>query len=79
MGLPRSSPIFEPDKKTGCTTGTSCFFMRRMGLEPTRCSQHKILSLARLPVPTPPHARFLGKRKSYYNISFFVFNDYFYG
>ena len=23
-----------------------------MGLEPTRCCQHKILSLARLPVPT---------------------------
>ena len=30
------------------------FFMRRMGLEPTRDSSHKILSLARLPVPTPP-------------------------
>ena len=32
-----------------------------MGLEPTRCSQHKILSLARLPIPTLPHA--LPKRK----------------
>ncbi len=26
-----------------------------MGLEPTRCCHHKILSLARLPVPTLPH------------------------
>ena len=26
-----------------------------MGLEPTRCNQHKILSLARLPIPTLPH------------------------
>ncbi len=25
-----------------------------MGLEPTRCTHHKILSLARLPVPTLP-------------------------
>ena len=30
-------------------------FMRKMGLEPTRCNHHKILSLARLPVPTLPH------------------------
>ena len=28
-----------------------------MGLEPTRPSGHKILSLARLPVPTLPQAR----------------------
>ena len=28
--------------------------MRKMGLEPTRCNHHKILSLARLPVPTLP-------------------------
>ena len=32
------------------------FFVRKMGLEPTRCNQHKILSLARLPIPTLPHA-----------------------
>ena len=25
-----------------------------MGLEPTRCDHHKILSLARLPIPTLP-------------------------
>ena len=37
------------------------FFVRKMGLEPTRCNQHKILSLARLPIPTLPHA--LPKRK----------------
>ena len=30
------------------------FMMRKMGLEPTRCTHHKILSLARLPVPTLP-------------------------
>ncbi len=30
--------------------------MRKMGLEPTRCNHHKILSLARLPVPTLPPA-----------------------
>ena len=30
--------------------------MRKMGLEPTRPCGHKILSLARLPVPTLPHA-----------------------
>ncbi len=29
--------------------------MRKMGLEPTRYCYHKILSLARLPVPTLPH------------------------
>ena len=29
--------------------------MRKMGLEPTRPCEHKILSLARLPVPTLPH------------------------
>ena len=28
--------------------------LRKMGLEPTRCTHHKILSLARLPVPTLP-------------------------
>ena len=30
------------------------FFMRKMGLEPTRPCGHKILSLARLPIPTLP-------------------------
>ena len=29
--------------------------LRKMGLEPTRPNGHKILSLARLPVPTLPH------------------------
>ena len=32
-----------------------------MGLEPTRPNGHKILSLARLPIPTPP------QRKLYYH------------
>ena len=31
-------------------------FLRKMGLEPTRHCWHKILSLARLPIPTLPHA-----------------------
>ena len=34
---------------------TLLFIMRKMGLEPTRHCCHKILSLARLPVPTLPH------------------------
>ena len=38
------------------------FFVRRMGLEPTRNCLHKILSLARLPVPTPPQARFFQRK-----------------
>ncbi len=31
------------------------FLMRKMGLEPTQLESYKILSLARLPVPTLPH------------------------
>ena len=31
--------------------------MRKMGLEPTRHGCHKILSLARLPIPTLPQAK----------------------
>ena len=30
--------------------------MRKMGLEPTQLESYKILSLARLPVPTLPHS-----------------------
>ncbi len=37
----------DPDRKSES-------FMRKMGLEPTRPCGHKILSLARLPVPTLP-------------------------
>ena len=37
--------------------------LRKMGLEPTRYCYHKILSLARLPVPTLPHVA--AQRKSY--------------
>ena len=33
--------------------------MRKVGLEPTRYNYHKILSLARLPIPTFPHILFL--------------------
>ena len=32
------------------------YLMRKMGLEPTRYCYHKILSLARLPIPTLPHS-----------------------
>ncbi len=56
--------------------------MRKMGLEPTRCNHHKILSLARLPVPTLPR---IGCFKISYlspthiNIpQFFSFDKYFF-
>ena len=39
--------------------------LRKMGLEPTRCNHHKILSLARLPVPTLPLS---APRKKYNSI-----------
>ena len=38
-------------------TWSSLFCMRKMGLEPTRRNRHKILSLARLPIPTLPRDR----------------------
>lgn len=40
--------------KIGSRSPTS-LLMQEMGLEPTRYCYHKILSLARLPVPTLPH------------------------
>ena len=56
--------------------------MRKMGLEPTRCNHHKILSLARLPVPTLPR---IGCFKIFYlspthiNIPhLFMFGKYFF-
>ena len=42
-------------KKEGAVKQHLLFLLRKMGLEPTRCNHHKILSLARLPVPTLPH------------------------
>ena len=44
--------FFLQQKKSLETKG---FLLRKMGLEPTRHCCHKILSLARLPVPTLPH------------------------
>ena len=42
--------------------------MRKMGLEPTRHECHKILSLARLPVPTLPRTkRIIAKKKEIVN------------
>ena len=41
--------------------------MRKMGLEPTQLESYKILSLARLPVPTLPH-RHLKLSKKYITI-----------
>ena len=38
-----------------------------MGLEPTRRCRHKILSLARLPVPTLPHATVSREQWKYYH------------
>ena len=43
----KKAQVFQPE-----------LFVRKMGLEPTRCNHHKILSLARLPVPTLPHIIF---------------------
>ena len=39
----------------------SFFLMRKMGLEPTQPESYKILSLARLPVPTLPHFPIYGQ------------------
>ena len=53
--------------------------MRKMGLEPTRCNHHKILSLARLPVPTLPHTGYLFFLPTRNNIpQFFPFGKYFF-
>ena len=41
--------------------------MRKMGLEPTQLESYKILSLARLPVPTLPH-RLLKPSREYITI-----------
>ena len=45
----------EKKKAVASATAFSEVLLRKMGLEPTRCIHHKILSLARLPVPTLPH------------------------
>ena len=42
-------------KKTPKHSTPEHFCLRKMGLEPTRRYRHKILSLARLPVPILPH------------------------
>ena len=44
----------------------SSILMRKMGLEPTRYCYHKILSLARLPVPTLPPMQEKGLEPSLY-------------
>ena len=58
-------PLFAPfiilqDKKIPKTLVNKAFgtfrSMRKMGLEPTQPESYKILSLARLPVPTLPHS-----------------------
>ena len=56
----RWEDIFRQEKNL-CPTGNPVnrgLAMRKMGLEPTRHECHKILSLARLPVPTLPHTVF---------------------
>ena len=45
---------YRTKKRVGHLTYSLSFFMRKMGLEPTREYTHKILSLARLPIPTLP-------------------------
>ena len=53
-----------------------------MGLEPTRCNHHKILSLARLPVPTLPRIgcfKILYLSPTHINIpQFYLFGKYFF-
>ncbi len=44
----------EKKKAVASATAFAEVLLRKMGLEPTRCNHHKILSLARLPVPTLP-------------------------
>ena len=41
--------------------------VRKMGLEPTRCKHHKILSLARLPIPTLPRTVVAISQRLIYN------------
>ena len=57
-------------------------FVRKMGLEPTRCNHHKILSLARLPVPTLPRIgcfKILYLSPTHINIPhLFMFGKYFF-
>ena len=47
MGYTKKAPSFMPE-------AFSYHPVRKMGLEPTRQRSHKILSLARLPIPTLP-------------------------
>ena len=47
---------FENKKRVSLAPTLFCSLLRKMGLEPTRCNHHKILSLARLPVPTLPRS-----------------------
>ena len=52
---PRASRNSSAPKQNGLPLRVTRFvLMRKMGLEPTRHCCHKILSLARLPVPTLP-------------------------
>ncbi len=47
--------------------GFQDLILRKMGLEPTRYEYHKILSLARLPIPTLPHAADFRQRNVFYH------------
>ena len=51
--------------------------MRKMGLEPTRHECHKILSLARLPVPTLPRTGLSNRPKIIILYPFSKVNTYF--
>ena len=46
-----------PSARKNPGPSTWAFFVRKMGLEPTRRDRHKILSLARLPIPTLPRTK----------------------
>ena len=71
-GNPRSEAagwecLFRTKQKGPTLSSWSFCFVRKMGLEPTRCKHHKILSLARLPIPTLPQTVVANSRRLVYN------------
>ncbi len=52
-------PHFHANEKEQMLMHLPSLFVRKMGLEPTQRCRHKILSLARLPIPTLPRFFYL--------------------
>ena len=59
--LPETLSVISCDIKKPCTIKIQGFSCGRWDLNPHERNAHKILSLARLPVPTLPHIAFLFK------------------